>query len=170
MSVVNVKSGVITNRDATPRVLSNSNIAKAKIIAAVGTLEAGATDSTGSTYRFMQVPSNAVVSKLLLYADILDGGATTAAFDVGLYDTTENGSAVVDADFFAAAYVGLTSAVTAIDITHQSGVYNIDDGEKMLWQGLGLSSDPKKFYDVVATTTGDFDAAATITLKARYKI
>ncbi len=169
MSVVNVKSGSITNRDATPRALSNSNISKATVFEAVGVCEAGAADSTGSTYRFCSIPSNAVIKKVSLYADVLNGGATSQAMDVGLYNTTENGSAVVDADFFAAAVVGLAAVSAGVDITHQAAsAFDIDDAEKMVWQALGLTTDPCKMYDVVATSTGDNDAAGTICLKVRF--
>ncbi len=170
MAVVNIKSGVITNRDATPKVLSNANLVGAKLIGMVGVVESAVDNSTGSTFKFFQVPSNAVISKLSLYMDVMDSGATPFQTDVGLYDTPENGGLVVDADFFAAAVVGLVTKINGTDITHQSGVFNIDDSEKMVWQALGLNSDPKKFYDVVATTTGDNDTAGTICLKMRYKI
>lgn len=170
MAVVTRKGGAITNRDSSPRVASNSNIAKANVQEAVATLETVAADSVGSVYIFAQIPSNARVSQVILYSD--DIGTTTAA-DFGLYQTTDNGSAVVDADFFASAVDLAGGALNAVDITHEAGgatSFNIDDAEKMVWEALGLSSDPKIDYDVAATLTAIADAAGTITLKVKYAV
>lgn len=168
MGVVNVLSEHITNRDASPRALSNASLSKSELFEAVGKLEVGATDLTGSTYRFCQIPSNAVLHDILLWTDVLDSGAATMAFDLGLYETTENASAVKDVDFFATAILGLITAMNGVRVGHE--VLDINKGEKMIWQILGLAADPCKMYDVVATTTGDNDTAGTILLKVQYKI
>lgn len=165
MAVVTSKSLAITNRDSSPGKLSNSNIAKANLKEAVGVVEAANGDSIGSKYIFAQIPSNARVSQLLVYSD--DIGITTAA-DFGLYKSTADGGAVVDADLFASAVSLSGGALNGSDITHESAVFDPDDGEKMLWEALGLSSDPNLMYDVVATLTAAADAAGTICLKVRY--
>ena len=169
MAVVNVKSATITNRDTSPVVLSNSNLAGGHVFEAVGKCEAAVDNNSGSTYRFCSIPSNAVVNRVLLYEDVMDSGATTQALDIGLYETTANGGAVVDADFFASAVVGLVTALNGVDVTHEAAnAFDISLGDKMIWQLLNLSSDPCKMYDVVATSTGDNDTAGTILLKVRY--
>lgn len=165
MAVVTTKSGAITNRDNTPVVLSNMNIAGGALKEAVGTVEAANGDSIGSKYIFCSIPSNCRVSQVLLFSD--DIGTTTIA-DFGIYRSTADGSAVVDADFFGSAVSLKDGALNGSDITHESAVYDPDDIEKPLWQALGLSSDPKVMYDVVATLTAAADAAGTITLKVRY--
>lgn len=165
MAVATIKSGAITNRDSTPAALSNANIAGGMVKEFVGTLESVSGDDIGSKYIFGSLPSNARVSQLLLYCD--DVGTTTIA-DFGLYRTTADGSAVVDADFFASAVSLKDGALNGTDITHESGVFNIDDAEKMLWQALGLSADPGVLYDVVATLTAASDSAGTITVKCKY--
>ena len=167
MAVVTTKSGGITNRDSSPKVKINSILTEGLLRENVGTVEVANGDSTGSKYIMFQVPSNARVSQLLVWAD--DIGTTTAG-DVGLYQTTANGGAVVDADFFASALSLNGGALTASDITHESGVFNVDDAEKTLWSALGLTADPNLFYDVVLTLTGDADAAGTFTLKGKYSI
>jgi len=165
MAVVTRKSGVITNRDSSPVVLSNANIAGADLKECVGTLETVNGDSIASIYIFGQIPSNARVSQVLLHSD--DIGATTIA-DFGLYKTTADGGAVVDADFFGSAVSLKDGALNGTDITHESAVFDPDDIEKMIWQALGLSADPKIMYDVAATLTAAADAAGTISLKIRY--
>ncbi len=166
MAIVNTKATAITNRDADPAVLTNAVISRAALLEAVGTIETVSGDSVGSTYRMGQIPSNARVSQLLLYAD--DIGTTTAA-DFGLYQTTKNGGAVVDADFFASAVALNAAALNAVDITHEAaGAYEIADVELRLWEALGLSEDPRLDYDIVATLTGIANGVGTISLKMRY--
>jgi hypothetical protein len=164
MAVTTAKSAVITNRDATPKVISNSNLADGLLHEAVGQLELLTTDDATSKKIFCQIPSNARVSQVLLSCD--DSG-TAGAMDIGIYQTTANGSAVVDADFFASAQV-LTTALANSDVTHESGVFGIEDAEKPLWEALGLSADPKIAYDVVGTITTAAEVQATVGLKVKY--
>lgn len=164
MAVVTTKSGAITNRDASPKVLSNSIISKGAIIEAVGTIETTGSDSAGSKYIFAQIPSHARVSAVYLSCD---GNNTNGAGDIGLYKSTDAGGAVVDADFFASAQA-IGTALKNSDVTHESGVYGIEDIEKPLWEALGLSEDPNLIYDVVMTITTADDAADTVSLKVQY--
>jgi hypothetical protein len=166
MAVVTTKAGPITNRDASPKVLSNAAVAAGVLKEAVGTIESVSGDSIGSTYIFASVPSNAVVSQVLLYCDDI---GTTAAADLGLYKSTADGGTVVDADFFGSAVSLKDGALNGSDITHESGVFGLEDAEKPLWEALGLSSDPNLMYDVVGTLTAASDSAGTIMLKVRYK-
>lgn len=165
MATENVLSGSITNRDATPAVLNNGQGAVVRRV--FGTAEAAAAGDAGSTYRICFVPSNARAIRVVLACDDL---GTTATLNVGIYQTTANGSAVVDAGFFASAVNANTAAVAETMVSHESGVYNIDDIEKPLWQALGLSADSNRDYDVVVTSAGDIDAAGTITLVVDYVI
>ena len=167
MAVVNLLSNTITDRDATPKVLASGNVDNGRMRASGQTIEIATGNSSDSVYRFFSIPSNARVSELLAYSD--DMGTATAA-NVGLYDTTENGSAVVDADFFASALSLNGGALVGSNITHESAVFGVEDRESMLWEALGLSSDPNKHYDVCATLTADSDVGGTLTLEAKYII
>lgn len=167
MAVVTLKSGAITNRDSSPSVMNNANIAGGVLREFVGTLESVSGDSIGSVYIFGSIPSSARVSQLLLYCD--DIGTTTVA-DFGLYRTTNDGGAVVDADFFGSAVSLKDGALNGSDITHESAVFGLEDAEKQIWQALGLSSDPAIMYDVAATLTAASDSAGTITVKCTYVV
>lgn len=164
-----VKSGAVTNRDASPRVESNANIAKGQLVGFVGTVEVTTADAAGSTLIMGSIPSNARVSSISISCDAL----TTGAVDVGIYKNTSDGSAVVDADFFASA-VSLGSALAQSNITHEADAadagagYGLADVEKPLWQALGLSADPGLVYDVVATVTTIPGAAGTVNLSGNY--
>lgn len=157
----------ITNRDATPVVFNNGGLTAGVDKSAIATLEAVSGDGIGSTYRLVTVPSNAYIRQVLLSCD--DIGTTTVA-DVGVYKTTKDGSAVVDADFFGSAVSLKDGALTRSDITNESGVYPIENMVKPLWEALGLSSDPCIDYDIVLTLTAAADAAGTITLEVRYAV
>lgn len=168
MAVEALKSSVITNMDATPLVLSNARLAAAQLREAIGTVQATASASIASTYRLCRVPSNARISQVILSCDAFD---TTGAADVGVYQTADNGGAVVDADFFASAVV-LTTALPNTAVTHESGVFGIEDVEKPLWEALGLTADSMRDYDIALTLTAANGAGATpdVTLRVQYAI
>lgn len=165
MAVVNTKSTRITNAEAAQQVLASQLVDGGRMREKIETLEVASGDSATSTFRFFRVHSSDRVSDLILDAD--DIGTTTTA-DFGLYDITAAGGAVVDADFFASAVVLNAGAVANSNITHESGVVDAANYGKAIWQQLGLSADPKKAYDVVATLVGAADGAGTMTLRMRY--
>lgn len=166
MATVTLFSTQITNRDASPRELNNGYLTKGMLFESVGTVETSAADDIGSTYNLCSIPSNARISDVLLTCDDL---GTAGAANIGLYDTTANGGAVVDADFFASAQL-LTSALDKTSVLHESAVFGKEDVEKRVWEILGLSSDPKKDYDVVLTLSAATVDAGTVSMHVRYTI
>jgi hypothetical protein len=171
MAVVTTKAAAITNRDATPRVPNLAGVTGGILRSAVGTVELASGDSIASKYLLIgNVPSGARIDNLKLYCDAI---STSGAGDIGLYDPTAAGGAVVDQDFFASAVV-LTSALNGTDVTHEAGgstaFGDIARAEMPLWQALGLSSDPCKTYDIVLTLTAAAGGAGTVTLKAQWAL
>lgn len=164
MAVVTVKSTQITNRDAVPLVKSNG-VQDASVMHSRGTCAVANGDSVGSKYIACSVPSNSRVTSVRLSAPDL---GTTTTTDVGLYKSTADGGAVVDADFFASAYVLNVGPYLRVEVSQESGVYTLANMEKALWEALALTSDPKLNYDVVATLTGASDAAGNILLEVEY--
>lgn len=173
MAVENIKSTPITNRDATPKVLNNSQVQGGHLIEAVGVCEAAAAASSASTYHFVQVPSNARISQVLLSSD--DHG-TTGLIDIGIYKSTADGGTLVDADFFASAVDIKTAALANSDITYEADAadagagFGLADSAKPLWQALGLSVDPQITYDIVGTLTEASLSGGTLVVKVRYAI
>ncbi|HET6890534.1 MAG TPA: hypothetical protein VFH31_05480 [Pyrinomonadaceae bacterium] len=164
MAAENLKSGSITNRDATPSVLSNS---MGGIVRQVwGKVEAAGGDA-GSTYRFAAIPSNARAIRIWFSSDDLSGAGAT--MDVGLYQTTANGGAVVDADFFASALDVATAAVAITEITFERGATLIDEIEKPLWERLGLSADSNREYDITGVS-GTAAATGTMAVFCTYVV
>lgn len=165
-----LKSLAITNRDASPSVKNSSFLEGGVLRECVGTVEMTSASTAGSTYRMFQVPSNCRMAELRLYSD--DVG-TSGLVDIGLYQTTANGGAVVDADFFASAVDINAAALNGTDVLYEAATSTaeIDDIEKQLWVQIGLTADPGLMYDVVLTSTATSSAAAaTISLKGRYVI
>lgn len=170
MAVVTTKSASVTNRDASPKVLNNSRGkgSDKKISSGIVTTVSG--DDIASKYIFCSVPSNAIVHSVKVSCP--DIGTTTIA-DFGIYQTTANGGAVVDADCFGSAVSLKDGALTKSEIVNEanvSGVGAVADMEKPLWQRLGLSADSQRDYDVVATLTAAADAAAAIFVEVEYSI
>lgn len=165
MAVVATKSTMITNQDATPVVEAPAYQHHGRLREMVESFSIANGDSIGSTYRVLRVWSGWRISDLVL--DSPDIGTTTIA-DFGLYQTAENGGAVVDADFFASAQSLKDGAVANTSIARESGVITIANADTRIWEQLGLSSDPKVWYDVTATLTAAADAAGEAGLRLRY--
>lgn len=163
MAVEAKKSTSITNVDAGD--LNPDYKSRGVLREAVETIELASGDSIASTYRMVRVWSGWRVSDIIVDSD--DIGTTTVG-DIGLYRTASDGGAVVDADFFASALVLNAGALSNTNVTHESGVVNIDKKDKRLWEQLGLTADPGVWYDVTLTLTAAADAAGTFTLRCRF--
>lgn len=166
MAVVNLKSTAVTNANATPRTQNTVGLEGGAVIRAVnGFANVASGDSATSTYRIGKIRSDDYVDRIrMVSADI---GTTTAA-DLGLYDllTNSNGGTVVDVDFFGSA-ISLNGGAIDSDVTFEAaaagGLYT--NGEKRVWEALGLTTDPGKEYDVALTLTGAADAAGTVLVR-----
>lgn len=165
-AVVTTKSTAITNLDAAPRVKNNALIAHGKIREFVGTVEVANGDSIASILRMVRVHSAWRVTDVLLFCDAI----TSAAADIGLYDVADvNAGAVVDVDFFASAQSIASALLTGTQVLYEAaaGPADVANIEKAIWQQLGLSADPGKWYDVALTLTAAATAAGTVSLKVR---
>lgn len=162
--MADVDSTLISNRAATPRVANDPWTNAMVKTTGPGQLEVSTSEVAADELRFCRVKSNAVVHAVFLSCDAI---TTTGAMDIGVYQTDDNGGAVVDADFFASAQV-VTTALKRSDVTHESGVYGIEDRDKPLWEALGLSSDPQIDYDIVGTITTNMGGAGTLVVEALY--
>lgn len=177
MATFNLKSTIITNRDATPKVLSDSSVDGGKTQESTGYVQSStATDGAGTFYRLCQVPSSARVSSLILQADAL---ATGAAIDVGVYYPTfipvgaglsaSNAGAVINTQLFASA-LAVSNATAATEIINSSGNNTIAKQELPLWNAAGLTADPGIDLDIVVRVQTAIAAQGYIGLKAKYVI
>lgn len=165
MAVVNRSSAAITNRDATPRVLNNPAQNGGVLREKVAYIAAATDDSATSIFRLFSVPSSARLSELLVTAADF---TTAGAINVGLYRTTADGGAVVDADFIASAVDMSGGPYANLDITHESAENALSESEQPIWQALGLTADPGIEYDICATVSTNFNGGSGIKFKVRY--
>lgn len=157
MSTFIVKSTVISNRDATPKVLTDSFVAGGTGTECEGYVQtASAADGAGTKYVLCQVPSNARVSTVKISADAL---GTSCTLDVGVWWPTfiptgaglvsSTASTVINTQLFASA-LAASNSQAAVDITNQSTNNSILNQELPLWKAAGLASDPGIDLDIVA--------------------
>jgi hypothetical protein len=158
MAVVTVKSAQITNRDASPRVLNNARIAGAAVQHLRDVVAIANGDSATSKYICFQIPSNAIPISVRINAPDI---GTTTTFDIGLYRTTLDGGAVVDADFFTAAKIVNAGAIAKSESV-QANIATIANFNKPIWDLLTLTRDPQIYYDVVLTLVGAADGAGSV--------
>lgn len=165
MGVVNTKATGVSNPDSTPGKANPLQIAGARLYESVGTVEVAAADSDNSVYRMARVHSGWRVSSIELFNDAITSGSV---YDLGLYDTAENGGAVVSQELFASDVTMVSARSTPTEVTYEATVTNIDKVEKLLWELLALSSDPGKWYDIAFTATTVGSGAGTISIRVRY--
>ena len=162
-----LKGTAITNREATPPVLSNPGLGVGGVEKCAYGYLASVTASLSITsiIRLVEVPSNAIVTDLRLTS----AAQTAGAFDIGVYRNNKDGGAVVDQDFFATA-VSCASAVVNSDVLNESTTNTIAKQGQPLWQAAGMTSDPKTTLDIALTvaTTDVTTGAGAIALRARY--
>lgn len=164
MAVASQSSALVTNEDATPRTSNHAAVHRGVLRASVATFELANGDSANSILRICTLPSNARVHRILLSCDALGGSCAT---DVGLYETTENGSAVVDRDAYASA-VSLVSAVPGTDVAFEAR--DIARVAYRVWQDAVQTEDPSKNYHVAATLTAATAAAGTLTFRVEWVV
>lgn len=170
MAVVDVSSASITNQDAKPPVETPAYLWHGRLRSAVETIEVANGDSVASVYRFVRLFSSWRVDLLTLRAD--DIGTTTIG-QFGLADIPSNGGSVnVKADGNSAANIFSTNvslnagAVTSSGLTF--GNRDIANVKQRIFEMLGYTEDPKKWYDVVMVLSGASDGAGTVTIQCNY--
>lgn len=168
MATEALKSTNITNRDATPPVLNSPFTERCRLTIVSGFCTSTAAIGVGSTYRLCSIPSNCRVSDVLLHNTALNAAATTPTGNIGIYRSTKDGGAVVDADFFSADFNLATVHNGRNGISDDSATYSITKQEQPIWQAVGMSSDPKSDLDVVVTLTAVGDTAGTIQAQVYY--
>jgi len=122
-------------------------------------------DSNGSIYRIARIPSNIILKNIQIRNDALTSGTD---WDVGVYQTSENGSAVVDANYFADA-LDLSSA--HICGSELSGIKDLPvaDSSKALYEMLGVTlGDEPEYYDLALTANVVGSAGGTISVLIEY--
>lgn len=172
------KSTLLLNRDATPKVLTDAFLAGGLYEEAQGAVKTGAADAAGTTYRLVQVPSNARLSSLFWQADALGSGCqldvgvwfpTTLPLGGGAFLASGSAAVLISSSIFATALAGSGSAVALTEITNQSTNYTIPLQETPLWNVLGFVTDPEVEFDIGFSARFATASAGYVGLKCRYQ-
>lgn len=169
MAVANTKSTLVTNADTLTGKQNDPRLDGARVRTKKAFASVAAADDAASVYRMFRVSSKDKVHSLLLFSS---GITSLSDLDTGLYDTAENGGAVVDKDFFGDGTDVSSAQLTGVQVAFQASPgaaeFSIDKIEMPLWQALGLTSDPNKDYDVCLTSNSDPAGAGTLALVMAY--
>lgn len=170
MGTANTKSNIVTYADTVPVKQAPVTLSGGRLYVASATVEVAAADDNASVYRMFRVWSGWRVVQLLLFNDAITSGS---AYDVGLYQTAENGGAVVDADCWASDVTMVSARATSgpLDCTFEA--LNIDKIEKTVWEVAAIAvttilADPTRWYDVCLTGDTVGSGAGTISMHMVY--
>lgn len=163
MAVVNTKSTAITNADATPVVKNSGFNDGNKVRHKSAVVEIAAADDNASVYRMVRVHTSDCIHSLIKNNDAL-AGATDV--DLGLYDTADNGGAVIVKDCYANGISLATAVTTGTDLTYSAR--NIDVSGQQVWQDAGLTSDPQKEVDICFTANTNSTVAGGLALDVQF--
>jgi hypothetical protein len=171
-------STLITNRDATPKVLTDSFIANGVLSQGYGWVFTGGTDVAGTAYRMVSVPSNSRLSSLEMTNTTL---GNSSSIDVGVWYPTQipSGGGAFLAQSLAGTLIGSSLFKTAI----LGDTLNSTPGQLMsttftrqqpnfqempFWQMIGLTADPIMDLDVGFVVRVAVATAGYLGLKATY--
>jgi hypothetical protein len=163
MAVVNTKSAAITNADASPPVSNNRATDGGFQQVKVGSVAIAAADDDTSVYRMVRLPSNAIITSLVRYNDAITGGTS---YGLGVYQTAENGGAVVSATTFAATVDISAGTVSGVNQRFTTAL-STTIGQR-LWEILALASDPNRDYDICWTSVTNGSGAGQLNLVCHY--
>lgn len=160
MAADTLKSRSITNVDSNPIIYDSAgfNIATRELTATdYATVTTGGLGSTSSLYYLVRMRSNSILRSVKLFVSTqLDTNASkTLTFDIGAYysDSTMDGTQAqlqgtqISANAIAAAVASPPNAGVAGSVEFYSAPPAAMD--KMLWDFLGLASDPGGYIDLV---------------------
>lgn len=146
MAVVNVDYANIADETAVApwrSALGGASVAN-PLFYNSGSAAIGGTNDIGSTYRFMKIPSNCVVTDLRLYCAALTSGT---AYDLGLY-TISDGAVKVDNCY--ANNIDMSSAKTGT-VNYAQSAKAVTVHRQKAWADAGDSADIGSYYDLVLT-------------------
>jgi hypothetical protein len=172
MSSFNIKSRVITNRDATPVALTDATLAKGMLQEAFGIEQIPTTADVGSQVRLISVPSSVRLSAFEYFAAQLG----TSSLDVAAWFPTNTSransgvvaAALISSSAFATAIAGVDAGIVETSAFGTISVTSVPERALMLWQQLGLAADPNIDIDLGFTVRTTNSIAGYVGLRARY--
>jgi len=178
MSVYNLKSEVLRNRDASPAVLTNPEQGQGNLKSAIGvqrTSESGASlGAAGSKFLMFQIPSNARLDRF----EYAVGDIETSSLDIAVWYPTDipQGGENAPAASLAATLISSSAFAAAISGVDGGGTWTsayksapaINQAAQPLWLFLGLSNDPGIELDVGFSVRTAVTTNGYVGLRASY--
>lgn len=178
MAVVTLKSNAITNRDATPKVLTDAGIAGGALCQSYGYVFTGSADSAASNYKLVSMASDVMLKSLEWVNGALGSGCV---LDVAAWYPTafqSGGGAflaqsltgtLISSSTFTTQITGNTANTTWSQLMITTGVLGSPNYiEQPLWFMLGLAADPECTIDIGFSVRLAVATAGYVGLKAEY--
>ncbi len=176
--MADLKSTIITNRDATPKLLTDGSIAGGQLSQSYGFIFSGASDAAATAYRLVPVPSNARLTSLGLSNTTL---GNSSVIDIGVWYPTVvpvgggaflaaslNGT-MISSSAIRSGMLGDTANTTPLEcLINTTAHLGINYQEMPLWQMIGLSSDPECVLDIGVSVRVAVATAGYVGLRATY--
>lgn len=158
MAVVTLKSNQITNRDATPKVLSDALMTGGTLAQSFGYVFTGSADSAASNYKMCSVPSEARLTKMQWVNGALGSGCvldvaawypTAIQSGGGPFLAQSLAGTLISSSTFTTQITGNTANTTWSQLQVTTGTQASPNyWELPLWALLGLSADPECDLDI----------------------
>ena len=159
--MADIKSDLVSNYESTPRLHSAGHLSGARARRIVASVEKASGDGNGSKVFLCPVWSGWSIHSIRLFNDALTGAT---AVEVGIYDT--DGTTAVNADVYASA-ISLATA-SSVGVEHAFEARDVANVANRIWEDLGLSADPNRWYYLALTGTTFGSAAGTISAIVEY--
>ena len=138
------KSTEVTNATASPVTKNDAARDGGRVRGSTGAFEVttDVLDGTDDVILLARVPTNAVISKIIVGSDDLDSDGTPAlAVDVGIFE--EDGTAK-DKNYYATAVTDFQAAFDPKEF--QDEARPLEDKGQHLWEDAGDTEDPGGYY------------------------
>ena len=181
MAITNLKSNQITNRDATPKVLTDAGIGSGSVNHSQDWVYSAGADSAGSQWRICQVPSEAFLGNIEYMNGALGSGTV---LDIAAWYPTnfQSGGGAFLAQSLTATLISSNAFSAQINgntanATFTSGLSNTAGGSfsginylmtQPLWMVLGLSADPQCDIDIGFSVRLAVSSQGYVGMKASY--
>ncbi len=177
--MANLFSTLITNRDATPKVLTDSFIAEGTLTGSYGYIFSGASDAAGTAYKLVSVPSNSrlvalgLTNTTLGNSSVIDIGVwypTTVPVGGGAFLAASLGASIIGSSNFTTGMLGDTANVTPLEMIKTTNTRQGPNYQEMpLWQMLNLTADPECMLDIGVSVRVAVATAGYVGLRATFQ-
>lgn len=163
MAVETKKSTIITGAESTPRDVSGAHINGGRLVEKIGYFTNAAADDDNSTFQLCRVPSNARISDIQAKTAGVTGMTDV---NIGFYQTSENGGAIVGSGNQIGDAIDFSSALDWANISEVA----VTDLEKRVYELLSLTEDPGIDYDLVLTVITQGSGTNPVAVRVRYVV